>query len=123
MYHTMSNDVNTANGMYLTSTNNITTLTRLFSMHGIPLPAGFPDSTATFWRFDTTPPGETVTTTPHNINIHTINFDDGEDLNMIRLSYAEDMDHAHYVENAKLAWDFLSQFSRNPTTKVISQEE
>jgi predicted esterase len=84
IYHTMSNDINTADGRFLVNQNNFTPLTNLFTMNRIPIPAGFPDSTNTFWRFNSLS-GETSTVTPQGIRINTINFNNDKGINMIRL--------------------------------------
>jgi hypothetical protein len=38
---------------------------------------------------------------------------------MVALNYTEDLIHALYPQYAKMAWDYLTQFSRDQRTGVI----
>ncbi len=130
MYHTMDNDINTTGTVegqgdkrFLTVANNYTTLTNLLGMHNIALPAGAFTSTNTFFRFDTYPNGLDTLTTTYGITGKTTNFYDADGINMVRLSYWEGMDHAHFYPNAEIAWDFLSRFSRDISSKEIIYDD
>ncbi|MDR1157275.1 MAG: InlB B-repeat-containing protein, partial [Oscillospiraceae bacterium] len=150
MYHTMEHDINTARPVtvgevqtyLMTVPNNFITITSAFAMNNIALPAGFdgttetalpdsnPDSpkyarssTNTFYRFEAYPNAVRTLTTPYGITGQSTDFYNADGVNMIRLSYWENMDHDHFTPNAQIAWDFMRQFARDPETKEIVMPE
>ena len=51
--------------------------------------------------------------------INTATYYDNDDIPFVKLAYAENLDHAHFVPYGELAWDYLRQFSRDLATKEI----
>ncbi len=103
------------------NTAQIRSLTKAFQVNNITLPASWPNSLETFWRFDAKdlPAPAVQYYTKHGVEFKAYDFENDRGVPLVRLATSEGINHCHYTEYAELVWGFFKQYARDTETGAV----
>lgn len=97
--------------------SNLNALAIYMALNEITPPSSFDFATHGIFGFPVEEPLDYVTRWDFTITAGTLSDPDG--VPMMQIATGRNLDHTHYMDYAPIAWEYMSQFTRDTTTKEI----